>query len=79
MKNSPEKAAQNELIDIMRDVLEDPNNFVNLMFPNATYMFEPIADQRKKCTRNRKPGYSDNYTATESLNQHESNFVGKMH
>lgn len=72
-----EKEAHNQMIDIMREILEDSNNFVNLVLPNATYMFEDIADERKTALQTEVPGYADNGTVRESLNQHESNFVGK--
>jgi len=72
-----EKYAQNKAISVAREVLEDPKNFSSLVLPNATYMFEDVADERKAALQKEKPGYSDNYTVTESLNQHESNFVGK--
>ena len=77
-KASAEKAYQNSLIKIMREVLEDPNNFVNLMLPNDTYMFEPNADKRRAAkNEGKKAGYSLVPSVVENLNQHEANFVGK--
>ena len=77
-RNSPIKAYNNRLNQTIRETLERPEIFESLITPNSTYMFEDIADQRLAAISTKKPSYSDIPTVTESLNQFESNTVGKQ-
>ena len=77
-KNSPIKGLQNELINIKKSILQRREFYNQLVTPNSTYMFEPIGDARQKALEDNNPGYSDIPTVHESLNQFESNNVGKQ-
>jgi len=72
------KALNNRLNQIIRETLERPDMFESLVTPNSTYLFEDIADKRLEAISKNKPTYSDIPSVTESLNQFESNTVGKQ-
>jgi RimJ/RimL family protein N-acetyltransferase len=67
----------NVLNKTIREVLERKENIQQLITPNSTHIFEPTADSRKESLQNSKPSWSDIPNPIESLNQHESNGVGK--
>lgn len=77
-----DKAAfQNEIGSIERNVLERSDLYDQLVTPNSTFMFEPIADARQAALAKNeaiKPSYSKISTVQESLNQFESNTVGRQ-
>ncbi len=79
---STKKHLNNKLNSIIRQVLEQPEMFEQLVTPNSTYLFEDIADARQEAERKQlglpKPSYSDIPKVQESLNQFESNTVGKQ-
>jgi hypothetical protein len=77
-KIQTKKGLNNKLNNIIREVLEQPEMYEQLITPNSTYLFEPIADQRQEALSKKKPTYSDIPKVTESLNQFESNTVGKQ-
>ena len=77
-KNNPKKAYNNQLNNIIREVLESSSNFTQLVTPNSTDMFEGIADDIQEYQeQGTKKSYSDIPSNSTSLNQFESNTVGK--
>ena len=72
------KALNNIINDAMRKVLERTENIQQLLIPNSTHLLEPLADARKAALNNKKASWSDVASPQESLNQHESNSVGKQ-
>ena len=72
------KALNNIINDAMRKVLERTENIQQLLIPNSTHLLEPLADARKAALTNKKASWSDVASPQESLNQHESNSVGKQ-
>lgn len=80
-QNSFKKAYNNIINNSIRQILEKPENIQQLLTPNATDLFEDFADERREALSNQKgiekASYSDIPDVLESLNQHESNNVGK--
>jgi hypothetical protein len=77
-QNNPKKAYNNQINNIIRQTLESTSNFEQLITPNSTDMFEGIADNIQEYKEQGvKKSYSDIPSNTTSLNQFESNTVGK--
>lgn len=77
------KAAQNRLNSIIAETLALPSNFEQLITPNSTEMFEPLADELESI-KNKRQGTPSNkkwnsiLTVSEKLNQFKSNIGGKQ-
>ena len=83
------KAYENEVIDIVRSILEDPENFEQLIRPNDTDLLKPEADKIKNAqiekdlkpdekTGLQKRGVWSNLVEFKTiLEQFKSNLVGK--
>jgi hypothetical protein len=77
-KNNPKKAYNNQINSIIRKTLEASSNFDQLVTPNSTDMFEGIADDIQEYQeQGTKKSYSDIPSNSTSLDQFESNTVGK--
>ena len=77
-KNNPKKAYNNQINSIIRQTLEATSNFDQLVTPNSTDMFEGIADDIQEYKeQGTKKSYSDIPSNSTSLDQFESNTVGK--
>ena len=77
-KNNPKKAYNNQINSIIRKTLEASSNFDQLVTPNSTDMFEGIADNIQEYQeQGTKKSYSDIPSNSTSLDQFESNTVGK--
>ena len=73
---------ENNIIQSVIEILESPENFVNLIRPNATDMVKPIADEFKA------KGYNKKFKSSTgpvriietgfNLSKHEDNNVGKQ-
>lgn len=72
------KYYNNVINSTIRKVLERPENIQQLLTPNSTDLLEPLADARKAALSPKKFSWSDVASPQESLNQHESNSVGKQ-
>jgi hypothetical protein len=71
-------ALQNSLNQTIREVLESPENFRQLMLPNSTDIFEPSSDELKKAKLGEETNYwSDIASAKENYQQFASNLGGK--
>jgi hypothetical protein len=76
------EGVENNIIQSVVEILESPENFVNLIRPNATDMVKPIADEFAAKGYNKKFNWSNSplkiIEVGYNLNKHESNGVGKM-
>ena len=72
---------ENNIIQSVIEILESPENFVNLIRPNATDLVQPIAKEFKEKGYNEKFKWSNNpiriIETGYNLYKHESNAVGK--
>jgi len=73
-----QKAQHNELISIVRRILQDADNYKQLVTPNDTFIFKPDADAIKKAEGKSKDYFGAVPTPLESARQHEANAVGKQ-
>ena len=71
-------ALQNELNQVIREVLEQPSNFKQLLLPNSTDIFEEEADKLREAKLGKEtPYWGKIATAQENYNQFASNLGGK--
>ena len=75
------EGVENNIIQSVVEILESPENFVNLIRPNATDMVKPIADEFAAKGYNKKFNWSNSpakiLETGYNLYKHESNAVGK--
>jgi hypothetical protein len=75
------EGVENNIIQSVVEILESPENFVNLIRPNATDMVKPIADEFAAKGYNKKFSWSGSpikiIETGYNLYKHESNAVGK--
>jgi hypothetical protein len=65
------KIYENELISLIKQSLEDPKRFGELITPNGTYLFDEYKIEEKPLP------ISSIFTHTENLKQFQANLVGK--
>lgn len=60
MESTTTKGIENELMTSMREILEDPENFIGMMRPNSTEIFDDLAEEMAP--------FASDYNPTDVLN-----------